>query len=253
MFSPQALLDSKPDGNSKLQDLKQQSQNLCANPGLDDRKRREVEDSVRKTEEQWKKVQQAAQEAQEKTGTEAAANKDYDAFKSQSEKTQAWIREKKQKLMSLGGQMPFEERLQVAQVSLGAFILKSQVCLMYLIDSYFYLPLKATTKSKPEGDSKLLDLKKQADPLCERLEESRKVEVQQLLKDTEQQWKNVLQGAKQAELRALSDDFDSQNKNTQSWIRERQQKLQSVGAHTPAEERSHTAQVTFHSALVLFF
>lgn len=89
----------------------------------------------------------------------------------------------------------------------------------------------------------MLDLKRRAEGLCERLEESRKSEVQQLVKDSEQQWQNVLLAARQAEVRALSDDFDAQSKDTQSWIRDQQQKLQSVGAHTPPEERSQAVQV----------
>lgn len=97
--------------------------------------------------------------------------------------------------------------------------------------------------SKPEGEAKVLDLRRRGDGLCERLEEIRKQEVQQLVNDAEQQWRTVLLTARQAEVRALSDDFDTQTKTTQSWIRDRQQELQSVGSHTPPEERSHSAQV----------
>ncbi|XP_063764360.1 nesprin-2-like [Eleginops maclovinus] len=210
-----ATLSSKPDGESKLGDLKRQCQNLCEKQGLDESRRREVQDAVRQTEEQWRKVLQAAEEGLTKAESEAATGKDFDAFKTRNESIQSWIKEQKQKLLSLASQMPFEERLQVAQ---------------------------AVINSKPEGESKLLNLKTQAKALCEHLEESRKAEVQQLAKDSEQQWRNVLQAARQAELRSLTDDFDTQSKNTQSWIRERQQKLQSVGAHTPPDERCHTAQ-----------
>ncbi|XP_041669127.1 nesprin-2-like [Cheilinus undulatus] len=216
----EAVLNSKPVGDSKLRDLKQQCQSLCDNQGLDERRRREVQDAVKKTEEQWKNVQQSAQKALDKTGTEVAARKDYDAFKSQSEDAQSWMKEQKQKLLALSSQMPCEERLQVAQ---------------------------AVLTSKPEGESKLLALKKQAESVCEHLEESRKPEVQQLVKNAEQQWRNVQQAARQAELRGLSDDFDSQGKNTQLWIRERTQKLQSVGSQTPAEERINTAQTILSS------
>lgn len=73
--------------------------------------------------------------------------------------------------------------------------------------------------------------------------ESRKQEVQDAVRCTEEQWRAVLQAAGQAELRALSEDFDTQSHDSQSWIREKQQELQSVGSHTPAEERSRTAQV----------
>ncbi len=91
----------------------------------------------------------------------------------------------------------------------------------------------------------MLDLKRRGESVCERLEESRRAEVQQLMKDAEQQWRAVLRAARQAELRGLSDDFDAQNKNSHAWLRDRQQKLQSVGTHAPPEERSLTAQVCF--------
>lgn len=84
-----------------------------------------------------------------------------------------------------------------------------------------------------------MDLKRRGESVCER----RKPDVQQLLTSTEQQWTAVLQAARQAELRSLSEDFDTQSKRTESWIRERQQKLQAVSNHTPPEERARAAQV----------
>lgn len=89
----------------------------------------------------------------------------------------------------------------------------------------------------------MLSLRRQAQGLCEHLEESRKAEIEHLVNAAEQQWRFLLQAAGQAELRALSEDFDTQSHNSQSWIRDKQQELQSVGGHTPAEARSRTAQV----------
>lgn len=97
--------------------------------------------------------------------------------------------------------------------------------------------------SKPEGESKVLDLKRQGESLCEKLDERRKPEVTELAKDTEQQWRAVLKASVQAEVRSLSDDFDIQSKNTQSWIRDKHQLLLSVGSHTPPEGRRHMAEV----------
>lgn len=97
--------------------------------------------------------------------------------------------------------------------------------------------------SRPEGESKVLVLRRQAEGLCERLEESRKAEIEHLVNAAVQQWRSLLQAAGLAELRALSEDFDTQSHNSQSWIRGKQQELQSVGSHTPAEERGRTAQV----------
>lgn len=107
--------------------------------------------------------------------------------------------------------------------------------------------------SKPEGDSKVLDLGRQGEALREHLEESRVSELVQMIKDAEQQWGSVLQAARQTEHRALSDDFDAQSEHNQSWIRERQLELQSVGNHTPPEKRCHTAQVCFMLLCTLRF
>lgn len=63
---------------------------------------------------------QAAEEALNKTTTEAATERDFDAFKTQSGNIQSWIKEQKQKLLSHGSPMQFEERSQVAQVRLRA-------------------------------------------------------------------------------------------------------------------------------------
>lgn len=98
-------------------------------------------------------------------------------------------------------------------------------------------------RAKPEGESKLLDLKKQTVAVCKQLEKGRGAEVEQLVTHTEQLWGAVLETARKAELRSLLDDFNSQRKNTESWIEDKQLKLQSVGSHKPPEERCHTAQV----------
>ncbi|CAB1456440.1 unnamed protein product [Pleuronectes platessa] len=211
----QATLNSKPEGESKLQDLKQQGQRLCDKQAMDDSRRREVQDAVSHREEQWRKVMEAAEEALHKAEADAASDREFDSFKTQSEQTQTWMKEQKQKLLSLGGHMQCEQRLQVSQAALSA---------------------------SPEGESKVLELKRGGESLSAGLEPSRRSEVQQLVENAEQQWRMVLQAAGQAELRGLSDDFDTQSKDTQSWIRDRQQKLQSVGCLSPPEERCLTAQ-----------
>lgn len=76
---------------------------------------------------------QAAEEGLNKAGTEATTERDFDAFKTQSESLQSWIREQKQKLVSLSSNMPFEERLQVAQVSVYVFRKFKLVTLLLLL------------------------------------------------------------------------------------------------------------------------
>ncbi|KAG7234117.1 hypothetical protein INR49_005781 [Caranx melampygus] len=216
----QAALSSWSEGDSKLHDLKKQCQSLCENQALDESRRQELQDAVKQKEEQWSRVLKAAEEAHNKAEAEAASEQDFEGFKTQSENVQFWIKEQKQKLLSLSSQMQFEERLQIVQAMLT---------------------------SRAEGEAKLQDLKRQGESVCEQLEECRRPEVQLLVDHTEQQWRSVLQAANQAELRSLSDDFDAQSKNTQSWIRDRQQKLQSVGSHTPPEERCNTVETILSS------
>jgi len=107
-----------------------------------------------------------------------------------------------------------------------------------------FCDLQAVLTSQPEGQSKLLLLTTRADALCERLEEGvKREEVQRAAKEAERRWRSVVTAAAQAELRTLSDDFDAQSRNTQAWVRERQQRLQAVGGHTPPGDRRHSAQV----------
>ena len=82
----------------------------------------DIHDAVKHTEERWRKVLQAAEEAYNQAENEASSEKKFDAFKNQSETFQSWIREQKQKLLGPGGHMQFEERLQIAQVSLAELV-----------------------------------------------------------------------------------------------------------------------------------
>lgn len=89
--------------------------------------------------------------------------------------------------------------------------------------------------------------------LCEQgeLEDSRKQEVQLLLKETEMEWCMVLQATEdalcKAETQALLnkqfDGFQSQNQSVESWIRDQNQILVSLGDHMQVEEKLQVIQV----------
>ncbi|KAJ0009234.1 hypothetical protein NQD34_016649 [Periophthalmus magnuspinnatus] len=89
---------------------------VVQNQTLDDSQRRSIEDAAKETEEQWSGVSQAAEKALNAAQSEAAVQRDYEALKDQWEKLQTWIREQKQKVMSVTALETFEERLQLAQV-----------------------------------------------------------------------------------------------------------------------------------------
>lgn len=101
-----------------MNNLRRQSESLCAQEDLEEGRKQEVQQLVRETEEQWRTALQTAEEAVNKAETKAQLVKDLDAFKSQNENVQSWIRDQEQNLHSLGGCMQVEEKLQIAQVSL---------------------------------------------------------------------------------------------------------------------------------------
>lgn len=111
---------------------------------------------------------------------------------------------------------------------------------------------------KPEGDSRLTELRRHSQALSDQedLEETVRLEAQHTLRDSEEQWRTVLQSAedslKKAELRySLSREleaFQVQAGSTRSWIRELQLQAEARGRGTQGsraqlEERLSSAQV----------
>lgn len=83
---------------------------------MEESTKQEVQDAVRCTEEQWRKVLQAPEEALTDAGMEAATQRQMEAFTSHSDDIQSWIQEQRARLASSAGHTQVEERLQAAQV-----------------------------------------------------------------------------------------------------------------------------------------
>ncbi len=64
--------------------------------------------------------------------------------------------------------------------------------------------LQTILSSKPEGDCKVNNLRRRGQSLCDHQDADKgsKVHVQQTVRDTEEQWKTVLQAAKQVDAAA---------------------------------------------------
>ncbi|CAL8274010.1 unnamed protein product [Merluccius merluccius] len=214
----QAVLDSKPEGDAKVDDLRRRAQSVCEREDLEESRKKEVQQAVKETEEQWRNVLEKAEGSLHRAEKQAAVEENLNDFKTQKESILSWVRQQNQNLRSLGGHMTFEERLQIPQNVLA---------------------------SKPAGDAKIQALQKQAQTLCENedLEEgSRRQEVQRTLRDVETQWAGVLQGAGEAERSALLEDFHLQKNQTLAWVADRQRALDGLSSQAPAEQRRHTAQ-----------
>ena len=70
--------------------------------------------------------------------------------------------------------------------------------------------------SKPEGDCTVNNLRRRAQGLCDHpdADQGRKVHVQKTIRDTEEQWKTVLQAAKQVEAAAGAEISQKTEKTT---------------------------------------
>lgn len=110
--------------------------------------------------------------------------------------------------------------------------------------------------SKPEGDSKLQELKRRGQSLCDQdLEEHKKQDVQQKVRGAEEQWTRVLQNAKQAldqseRQCALQDqlrDYEALKQNTRTWLEDKQQSLVFLDSETDPEKTINTAQVSLNN------
>ncbi|KAG7260919.1 hypothetical protein CRUP_020509, partial [Coryphaenoides rupestris] len=200
----QAVLDSKSDGDDKVEDLRSQGQSVCACEDLEESRRTEVQQAVREAEERWRKVLEKAGESLHTAERQAVVEEKLNHFKTQKESVLSWVRQQNQNLRSLGGHMTFEERLQIPQNILA---------------------------SEPAGDAKIQDLHKLAQTLCEdkALEEEeqedggrRRQEVRQALQEVEAQWAGLLRGAREAERSGLAEVFHLQKNETLAWLAERQ-------------------------------
>lgn len=116
--------------------------------------------------------------------------------------------------------------------------------------------------SKAEGEYKVSDLIRRGQNLCqhEDLEQSRKQEIRESVRQTEEQWRTALQAANEAlskvETQTLLDQdllsFKSLNEQVQSWISEQEQNLQSGGGLIQLEEKLQIAQVSFRLCVSQF-
>ena len=113
----QAVLSSKPKGDSKLQDLKSRAQSLCEHQDLEESRRREVQQAVREVEEEWRRVLQEAEERLGQAEAKSALDNASRAFESQRENSQSWVRNQRQHLQSLSSDMQIDERLHVTKVN----------------------------------------------------------------------------------------------------------------------------------------
>lgn len=107
---------SRPDGDSKVQEVRRRSQNLCSQD-LAEPKKQEVEQKVKGIEERWTNVMQSAKQALDHAERKSALESQLRSFKDVSDTTRAWLQDKQQSLDALDLQSDPERTISIAQVS----------------------------------------------------------------------------------------------------------------------------------------
>lgn len=123
--STQTILSSKPEGDSKLTELRRQSQSLSDQEDLEENTRQEAEQTVKDSEEQWRTVLQTAENTLKKAEVQYSLSREMEVFCTQAGNTKTWVKELQQKADSKGkgthgSKVQIEDRLNTAQVKHSA-------------------------------------------------------------------------------------------------------------------------------------
>ncbi|KAG7466266.1 hypothetical protein MATL_G00163020 [Megalops atlanticus] len=235
-----ALLNARCEGDFKLQELRRSGQSLSQQRGLEESRRSEVLQAVKDAEEQWNAVMKAAEDLCSQAVAQSALAREEQVFEAQAGSTRAWIRDLQQQVDSLdkgteGSHAELEERLH---------------------------RVKALLNARCEGDSKLQELRRSGQSLSQQrgLEESRRSEVLQAVKDAEEQWNAVMKAAEdlcsqavaQSALAREEQVFEAQAGSTRAWIRDLQQQVDSLdkgteGSQTELEDRLQKFQALLNA------
>ena len=120
-FYPQTILSCKPEGDSKLAELRRQSQSLSDQEDLEEDARREAQQTVKDSEEKWRTVLQAAEDTLKKAEVQYSLSRELEAFHTQAGSTKTWVKELQQQAEAKGSgtqgsRAQIEDRLSTAQV-----------------------------------------------------------------------------------------------------------------------------------------
>lgn len=121
LFCPQIILSCKPDGDSRLTELRRQSQSLSEQQDLEDDVKQEAQQTVKDSEEQWRTVLQSAENILKKAEVQYSLSRELEAFRGQAGSTNTWVKELQQQAKSkgsgtTGSRAHIEDRLNTAQV-----------------------------------------------------------------------------------------------------------------------------------------
>lgn len=94
---------------------------MCDQEDLEEKTRQEAQQTVKDSEEQWRKVLQTAENTLKKAEVDYSLSRELEAFRAQAGSTKTWVKELQQQAKSKGSgtqgsQAQIEDRLNTAQV-----------------------------------------------------------------------------------------------------------------------------------------
>lgn len=121
LISSQTILSSKPEGDSKLTELRRQSQSLCEHQDLEEDTRREAQQAVKDSEERWRTVLQKAEDTLKKAEVQYSISREMEALSTQALSTKSWVKDLQEQAAAKGrgtqgSKAELEDRLNTAQV-----------------------------------------------------------------------------------------------------------------------------------------
>lgn len=205
-FCPQDVLSCKPDGDSRLLELRRHSKSLLEQPDLEEHVKQQVHHTVQDSEEQWRRVLQSAEDNMKKAEVQYSLSRELEAFRNQAKSTSCWVKELQQEAESKGSgtqgsKAQIEDRLSTAQVGQTMSFIQSRDtfdCNYHSMRTWLFLQCVLSCRSS--GEAQVTDLKRRAESLCgnSSLDGDEKLEVEQTAREAEEQWRLLLEAAEDA-------------------------------------------------------
>lgn len=108
-------MSGKPEGDAKLQEFKRRVQSVC-DLDLDEAKKEELEEHVRRAEDQWRSIIQTTKQTLDRAERQCALDVQLRDFKTLSDATRTWLEDKQQSLETLDSQTDPEKAITDTQV-----------------------------------------------------------------------------------------------------------------------------------------
>lgn len=109
-------MSCKAEGDAKLQELKRRVQSV-SNLDIDEPKKQELQQQLRRAEEQWMSVIQTTKQNLDQAERQRSLNVQLSDFRALSETTRTWLEDKQQSLEPLASQADPETAINDTQVS----------------------------------------------------------------------------------------------------------------------------------------